>query len=179
MADFMPISELFEGSRMVWRQRAVSVMAPGSTGWTKTETEMKMQVFGWSRSLRSGRSKWWLLTLALAALGLAAKVWATPSFGFIINEILAFGFAMDGISQHVQINKNPDGTVTPWQLQLQVQGDTDYYSQHLVLAPGATVGGTVTPASLLPRSSPGKSISTTLIARNARSGRSRVGSKLP
>src|ERR1700747_553751 len=99
LVAFTRISELFEGSRMVWRQRAVSVMAPGSTGWTKTETEMKMQVFGWSRSLRSGRSKWWLLTLALAALGLAAKVWATPSFGFIINEILAFGFAMDGISQ--------------------------------------------------------------------------------
>lgn len=101
---------------------------------------MVMQVHRWSRSFWSGRSKWWLLTLAVAALGLAAKTWATPAVGFIVNQILASGFAIDGISQHVQINKNPDGTVTPWQLQLQVQGDTDYYSQHLVLAPGGYSG---------------------------------------
>jgi quercetin dioxygenase-like cupin family protein len=100
---------------------------------------MTMQVFSESRSLRSGRFKWFL-ALALVGLVLAAKTWATPALGFIVNQILASGFAMDGISQHVQINKNPDGTVTPWQLQLQVQGDTDYYSQHLVLAPGGYSG---------------------------------------
>jgi quercetin dioxygenase-like cupin family protein len=101
---------------------------------------MTMQLFGGSRSLRSRSSKWWVLTLALVAVVLAATAWATPPLGFIINQILASGFAMDGISQHMQINKNPDGTVTPWQLQLQVQGDTDYYSQHLVLAPGGYSG---------------------------------------
>jgi len=99
-----------------------------------------MQIHRWRRSLRLGRSKWWLLTLALAVLGLAAKVWATPPLGFIVNEILASGFAADHISQHVHILKNPDGTVSPWLLELQVLGDTDTYTQHLVLAPGGYSG---------------------------------------
>jgi hypothetical protein len=30
MADFMPISELFEGSQMIWRQTVSSVTALGS-----------------------------------------------------------------------------------------------------------------------------------------------------
>jgi quercetin dioxygenase-like cupin family protein len=98
---------------------------------------MMMQILGWSRSLRLSRSQW---LLALAVLVLAAKAWATPPLGFVVNQILASGFAVEGISQHMQINRNPDGTVTPWQLQLQVQGDTDHYSQHLVLSPGGYSG---------------------------------------
>ena len=95
------------------------------------------KVFGWSRFLRLGRSKWlWVLPV----LVLAAKAWATPPLGFVLNQILASGVAADGISEHMQINKNPDGTSSPWQLVLQVQGDTDYYSQHLVLAPGGYSG---------------------------------------
>ena len=93
---------------------------------------------GWGRSVRVGRSKWLLLVLAI--VGLAAKAWATPPVGFIVNEILASAFAGDSVYQHVQINKNPDGSVTPWQLGLQVQGDTDYYSQHLVLSAGGYSG---------------------------------------
>jgi len=95
------------------------------------------QVFGWNRSIRFGKSKW---LFVLPVLVLAAKAWATPPLGFVLNQILAAGFAPEGISEHMQINKNPDGTVTPWQLVLQVQGDTDYYSQHLVLAPGGYSG---------------------------------------
>src|SRR2546430_9696687 len=100
---------------------------------------MMMHVSGGSGSLRSSNSKW-LLALAMVALVLVAKAWATPALGFITNQLFASGFAADGISQHIQLNKNPDGTVTPWQLQLQVNGDTDYYSQHLVLAPGGYSG---------------------------------------
>jgi quercetin dioxygenase-like cupin family protein len=93
--------------------------------------------FSWSRSTRLARSKWlWVVPVVV----MAAKAWATPSLGFILNQILASGLAADGISEHMQINRNPDGTVTPWQLVLQVQGDTDYYSQHLVLAPGGYSG---------------------------------------
>jgi len=84
-----------------------------------------------------GRFRW--LFLAGAPM-FAVTVWATPPLGFVLNQILASGVAADGITQHMQINKNPDGTVTPWQLQLQVQGDTDYYSQHLVLSPGGYSG---------------------------------------
>jgi quercetin dioxygenase-like cupin family protein len=96
-----------------------------------------VKVFGWKGSMRPGRSKW---LLALAVLVLAGKAWATPPLGFIVNQILASGFAANSISQHMQINKNPDGTVSPWQLSLQVQGDTDHYSQHLVLAAGGYSG---------------------------------------
>ena len=84
-----------------------------------------------------GSSKW---LLAIVGVALAATAWATPPLGFVLNQILASGLAADGISQHIQINKNSDGTVSPWQLVLQVQGDTDYYSQHLVLAPGGYSG---------------------------------------
>ena len=90
------------------------------------------------RRFRQGRAV--NLLLVWAALALGAKVWATPSFGFITNETLASGVAADGISEHMQINKNPHGSVAPWQLQLQVQGDTDYYSHHIVLAPGGYSG---------------------------------------
>src|SRR6478672_10803534 len=102
--------------------------------------EMMRQTLGSSRRwLLLGGSKWELM-LGLVGIALAATAWATPPLGFIVNQILTSGLASDGISEHVQINKNPDGTVTPWQLQLQVQGDTDYYSQHLVLAPGGYSG---------------------------------------
>lgn len=95
------------------------------------------QLIHWSRSLRFGR---WTSILAIAAVVLATRAWATPSVGFVVNQILASGVAMDGISQHMQINKNRDGSKAPWQLQLQVQGDTDHFSQHLVLAPGGYSG---------------------------------------
>jgi quercetin dioxygenase-like cupin family protein len=91
----------------------------------------------WRRSAILG-SVTGVMTLALVLVTFSA--WATPSLGFILNQILASGVAAGGISQHVQINKNPDGTTSPWQLQLEVQGDTDYYSQHLVLAPGGYSG---------------------------------------
>jgi quercetin dioxygenase-like cupin family protein len=95
------------------------------------------QVFGWIRAPRFRRTSW-LAALAVACL--TAKGWATPPLGFVVNQILAAGFAAHGINQHVQFNKNPDGTVTPWQLQLQVHGDTDHYSQHLVLSAGGYSG---------------------------------------
>lgn len=80
------------------------------------------------------------LLLLSAGLALGAKVWATPSFGFLTNETLASGVSAEGISGHMQINGNPNGSVAPWQLQLQVQGDTDYYWHHIVLAPGGYSG---------------------------------------
>jgi quercetin dioxygenase-like cupin family protein len=92
------------------------------------------------RSGSFGKGRFRGLGAAAAGLFLATYAWATPPFGFVLNQILTAGVASDGISQHMQINKNPDGTKTPWQLQLQVQGDTDYYSQHLVLSPGGYSG---------------------------------------
>lgn len=77
---------------------------------------------------------------AFAVLGIAASMLATPPVGFIVNQILAKGTTFDNISEHVQMAKNLDGTVDPWQVQLQAQGATDTYAQHLELAPGGYSG---------------------------------------
>ena len=98
---------------------------------------MRMQAADWNRLFRLSRVK---TCLVLVCLVLGATAWATPSLGVIVNQTLASGVAVDGISEHMQISRNPDGTVTPWQLQLQVQGETDYYSHHLVLSPGGHSG---------------------------------------
>jgi quercetin dioxygenase-like cupin family protein len=92
----------------------------------------------------------------LAALGVAAAV-ATPPFGFVTNAILAKGSISSNISQHVQIVRNQDGSVDPWQVQVGAQGASDFYIQHLVLSPGGYSGwhshpgiliGTVTSGSI-------------------------------
>jgi quercetin dioxygenase-like cupin family protein len=92
-------------------------------------------------------------TIAVAALiavvAAAVTARATPSLGFIANQILASGFVPAGISQHLQMNKNPDGSVTPWQIALQVQGDTDAYVHRLVLAPGGYSGWHTHPGLLI------------------------------
>lgn len=77
--------------------------------------------------------------LGMAALCLTASASATPPSG-LAAQTLAFGVAEDGISEHMQISRNPNGTVTPWQLQLQVQKDTDYHVLRLVLSPGGHSG---------------------------------------
>jgi len=96
-----------------------------------------MAIDNWVRWWPKDGSMW--LSVACVLIG-AGAAWATPPLGFIVNQILASGVAADGISQHIQINANPDGTISPWQLQLQVQGATDHYSQHLVLSPGGYSG---------------------------------------
>lgn len=95
------------------------------------------QLRGWRRWPRFPGYKW-LLMLAVPIV--AGTAWATPPFGFVTNEILASGVDVRGIRQDVRIMRNPDGTVTPWHLELEVRGDTDYYSQHLVLSPNGYSG---------------------------------------
>ena len=94
------------------------------------------------RFLRGRRSRLagfkWLVAAAILASGV--RVWATPPLGFVVNQILATGVAPRGIGQHMQVFKNPDGSFSPWLLNLQVFGDTDYYSQHLVLSAGGYSG---------------------------------------
>ena len=81
-----------------------------------------------------------LAVVAAAIVVGSVAVWATAPLGFLVNQTLASGVAWGGLSQHMQVNKNADGSITPWQLQLQIQGDTDYYSHHLVIAPGGYSG---------------------------------------
>jgi hypothetical protein len=59
-----------------------------------------------SKSMRYG-------LMVLGALVLAVTAWATPPFGLITNQIFAVGFAPEGLSQHIRLNKNPDGDVGP------------------------------------------------------------------
>ena len=96
-----------------------------------------MQRVRWNSLSRFVRIKW---VMTVAAIALAATAWATPPLGFSVNQILASGTATRSIHQHVELNKNPDGSVTPWELELEVEGSTDYYSQHLVLIPGGYSG---------------------------------------
>ena len=79
--------------------------------------------------------------VCLAGVALAATAaWATPSLGFLVNEILAKGVTSNDIFQNAHIKKNPDGTGTPWKAAIHTQGATDFYVQHLVLAPGGYSG---------------------------------------
>ncbi len=76
----------------------------------------------------------------LAGLLIGAAAWATPSMGFLVNQILATG-AADNVNQQVQIARDPNATADePWQVQLQAQGATDSYVQQLALAPGGYSG---------------------------------------
>lgn len=87
--------------------------------------------------------------LMLALFGLAMAALATPPLGFIVNQLLAKGATFENISEHVQMAKNLDGSVEPWQVQLQAQGSTDSYVQHLVLAPGGYSGWHTHPGILI------------------------------
>jgi quercetin dioxygenase-like cupin family protein len=81
------------------------------------------------------KALWGVLIVGLVA---SARVWATVASG-LTSQILATGFT-DGIAQHIQFNKNPDGSKSPWGLQLQMHGDTEYRQVRLVLAPGGHSG---------------------------------------
>jgi quercetin dioxygenase-like cupin family protein len=110
---------------------------------------MKKHLSGISRRFSYLHKHFIKLLLALGLLGVSALTLATPPFGFVLNQILAKGVVPENISRHMQINKNPDGTVEPWQLQLQVQGDTDFYVQHVVLQPGGYSGWHTHPGLLI------------------------------
>ena len=79
-------------------------------------------------------------TILLVMAGTAAILLATPPVGFILNQVLASATTFDNISEHAQMSRSPDGKVDPWQVQIQAQGPTDTYVQHLVLAPGGYSG---------------------------------------
>ena len=81
-----------------------------------------------------------MLLLMAAALGLVTAAWATPSLGFLVNEVLAKGVNFDDIYQNAHIRTNPDGSISPWSAQIHARGATDFYVQHLVLAPGGYSG---------------------------------------
>ncbi|MEO8053090.1 MAG: cupin domain-containing protein [Acidobacteriota bacterium] len=75
-----------------------------------------------------------------ALLAIAALALATPPVGFIVNQILAKGVILRNINENVQITRNQDGSVDPWGVEVQAHGATDFYIQHLVLAPGGYSG---------------------------------------
>lgn len=110
---------------------------------------MKRIVTSFSRQFHGIRARIVMIVLTLGILGIAVISLGTPPFGFFLNQILARGVVPGSIGQHIQINKNPDGSVEPWQLQLQVQGDTDVYMQRLELLPGGYSGWHTHPGLLI------------------------------
>lgn len=93
----------------------------------------------------------------LSALAVTTIALATPPLGFIVNDILAKGVISSNISEEINIKKSPGGSDKPWGLELESHGATDFYVQHLVLAPGGYSGwhshpgiliGTVTSGSI-------------------------------
>ncbi|MBS1859687.1 MAG: cupin domain-containing protein [Acidobacteria bacterium] len=84
-----------------------------------------------------------------AVLGLAVLAIATPPVGFVLNQILAKGTYLDNINENVQVTRDQDGTVRPWGAEMQTHGATDFYVQHLVLAPGGYSGWHIHPGILV------------------------------
>lgn len=87
--------------------------------------------------------------LTLAALAIAAVAWATPSMGFLVNQILAMGATTENISQQVQMARDPEVGDDPWQVQVQAQGATDFYVHQLAVAPGGYSGWHTHPGVLI------------------------------
>jgi quercetin dioxygenase-like cupin family protein len=85
----------------------------------------------------------------LLTLGIATVALATPPLGFIVNQILAKGVVPSDIRQQIEITRNPDGSVEPWEAELHAHGSTDFYIQHLVLAPGGYSGWHTHPGILI------------------------------
>jgi quercetin dioxygenase-like cupin family protein len=106
---------------------------------------MKQISFG----IRSERKTRVMKIILIAVFGVAIVALATPPLGFVVNQILASGVALDNIHQHLEIIRDPDGKVDPWEAELQTHGATDTYVQHLVLAPGGYSGWHTHPGILV------------------------------
>jgi quercetin dioxygenase-like cupin family protein len=87
--------------------------------------------------------------LVFLVLALVTAVLATPPFGFLVNQTLAKGSDLENIHQQTEITFNPDGSVEPWGAEVHTHGATDFYVQHLVLAPGGYSGWHTHPGILV------------------------------
>jgi quercetin dioxygenase-like cupin family protein len=87
--------------------------------------------------------------LLLAVFGIAVTALATPPLGFVLNQILAKGVVPNNIRLQTEITRDPDGSVEPWEAALHVDGATDTYVHHLILAPGGYSGWHTHPGILI------------------------------
>src|SRR4051812_14669569 len=85
--------------------------------------------------LRARRALRFGAACAAVTFAFAVQAWATPGSGLVLTT-LTTAVAADGISEHLQFNKNPNSSAAPWQLQMQAQGDTDYILARLEIPPG-------------------------------------------
>ena len=82
----------------------------------------------------------WKIALSVSLVAAVAAL-ATPPLGFLVNQVLAKGTVTDNINHQIQIARaESDPADKDWQIQLQVQGATDFYVQQLVLAPAGYSG---------------------------------------
>ena len=106
---------------------------------------MKQISFG----IQSERTTRVMKIVLMAVFGVAMVALATPPLGFVVNQILASGVVLDNIHQHLEITRDPDGKVEPWEAEVHTHGARDTYVQHLVLAPGGYSGWHTHPGILI------------------------------
>jgi quercetin dioxygenase-like cupin family protein len=89
------------------------------------------------------------ILIGIVGLSLATLAWATPPLGFIFNQILVKGLSTRNIHQHAEVrdlggglgkDQSEPGDAAGWEAEVHTRGETDFYIQHLVLAPGGYSG---------------------------------------
>ena len=87
-------------------------------------------------------------SLLIVLLGIATVALATPPFNIILNQIVAMGTSDADLSEVLHVRSPKGEADTPnaesedrdWQLHLLTKGATDFYVQHVVVAPGGYSG---------------------------------------
>jgi quercetin dioxygenase-like cupin family protein len=85
----------------------------------------------------------------LIVLCISVVTLATPPSGIVLNQIVAQGAALDDISEKIKIPRDSDLNEEKWQLKVVTQGATDFYVQHIVVAPGGYSGWHTHPGLLI------------------------------
>jgi quercetin dioxygenase-like cupin family protein len=115
----------------------------------------------------------------LVVLGMTTVALATPPVGIVLNQIVATGVDLGNINENLRVGSNPnngsendisenlqvgsnpnknrenedwqnrDGENDEWRLHLRTQGATDFYVQHIIVAPGGYSGWHTHPGFLV------------------------------
>jgi len=89
-------------------------------------------------------------TLFVVMLGVSAVALATPPSGVVLNQILAQGADLTDIRENLKVASSADPVGDDdWHVKVQTQGATDFYVQHLIVAPGGYGGWHTHPGFLV------------------------------
>lgn len=85
-------------------------------------------------------------------LSVAVVALATPPFGVLLNQIVAMGTASEDIKEELHVaSTDAAGSAEDqeWRLHLRTHGPSDFYVQHLLIAPGGYSGWHTHPGLLV------------------------------